>query len=247
MDKPLTTTLIRTIYSDQLSYIVVKFCNTSISFQFVPFVRKDETGKNVYDAQRAQTTTLNWDSAYALMKFGQDIINNSVTEGNIQINGNNSLITLEHKIDPMTNQPLTTISLSKNNSVIPFKFVNQQVSVKNSTTGQFQTSFIPAGLGAFTKMIEGYLTGINAERHLNKLTDDYVKSLEQDQPKQQFSSPQNAQQKFQPKKWTPNNNNSNNQWKQQKFNYQSQAPTSWETNTNQQFQNQSLSSYKINK
>lgn len=243
MDKPLTTTLIRTIYSEQLSYIVVKFCNTSISFQFVPFVRKDEQGKNVYDAQRAQTTTLNWDSAYALMKFGQDIINNTVTEGSIQINGNNSLITLEHKTDPMSNQPQTTISLTKNNSTIPFKFVNHQISVKNTITGQFQTSYIPAGLGAFTKMIEGYLTGINAERHLNKLTDDYVKSLEQEQPKQQQFQPQ--QQKFQPKKWTPNSNN--NQWKQQKFNYQSAAPTSWETNNQQQFQNQSLSSYKINK
>lgn len=243
MDKPLTTTLIRTIYSEGLSYMVIKFCNTSISFQFVPFVRKDEQGKNVYDTQRSQTTTLNWDSAYALLKFGQDIIDNKVTEGSIQVNGNQSTITLDHKTDQITNQPITIISLTKNNSTIQFKFSIQQVSVKNSITNQFQTSFIPAGLGAFIKMLEGYLTGINAERHLNKLTDDYVKSLEQaqEQPKQQFQPKQfnNTQQK----KWTPNS-----QWKSNpKYNFSQSAPTSWETNTQQpqQFQNQSLSSYKI--
>lgn len=244
MDKPLTTTLIRTIYSEQMSYMVIKFCNTSISFQFVPFLRKDEQGKNTYDTQRSQTTTLNWDSAYAILKFGQDIIDNKFTEGSIQINGNQSIITLEHKIDPMTTQPITTISLTKNNSTIPFKFTTQQVSVKSSITNQFQTSFIPAGLGAFIKMIEGYLTGINADRHLNKLTDDYVKSLEQTQ--EQTSQPKQFQSKqpfTQNKKWTPNNNNQ--QWKQQKYNYSQNPPTSWETNTNQQFQNQSLANYKI--
>lgn len=235
--KTMTTTLIRTIYSDNMSYIVMKFCNTSLSFQFVPFVRKDEQGKNVFDQLKAQTTTINWDSAFAFYKFGQDIISNQITDGTIQVNGNNSLLTIEHHSTPHE----TIFSLSKNGTTIPFKFSTTQATVQDAT-GLRKQIIIDSGLGAFIKTMDGYLTGINADRHLNKLTDDYVKSLEQlPEPQPKFQQSQPKYQQSQQKKWTPNP-----QWKQQpKYNYQSAQPVSWETNTNQS--QQSLSTYKIQK
>lgn len=234
MEKQATTTLIRTIYSDGLSYCVIKFYNTSLAFQFVPFQRKDETGKNVYDTTRSQSTTITADSAYTLFQFGTEILEGKIKDGQVTVNGNNSQLTLE------TNSVLqsTTFTISKNGQVIPFKFAVSTISTQENGIPTQRT--IQAGLGSFTKMLEGYLTGINADRHLNKLTDDYVKSLEttdqQTQPKPTFT-----QQKppYQKKQW-----NNNQQWKKPFNNYNQNPPTSWET---QQPNQQNFSSYKINK
>ena len=231
--KQATTTLIRTIYSDGFSYVVIKFYNTNLAFQFVPFQRKDETGKNIYDQTKAQSTTITQDSAYALFKFGTDLLEGKIQEGQISVNGNQSTITIEKKFGPTGLE--TVLSITKNGQVIPFKFTTQTAVVKEN--GQSVQKFIDSGLGSFTKMLEGYLTGINSDRHLNKLTDDYVKSLEQTetppQPKQNnYQKPYNNSQK---KPWQQNN------WKkpqQQPYNPTFTAPNSWETQQN-------LSSYKV--
>lgn len=236
--KQATTTLIRTIYSEGFSYVVIKFYNTSLAFQFVPFMRKDETGKNIYDTTKGQSTTVTQDSAYALFKFSSDILSGTVQEGIITINGNNSVLTVERKFGPTGFE--TIFSITKNNITIPFKFATQIVVLKEN--GQPVQKVIDAGLGSFNKMLEGYLTGINADRHLNKLTDDYVKSLESSE---QTSSPQrppqqqnNFKSSYQKKQWQSNNN-----WKKQSQpynNFNSQQPNSWETQ-------QALSSYKVQK
>lgn len=232
--KQATTTLIRTIYSEAQSYIVIKFYNTSLAFQFVPFQRKDETGKNIFDSTKAQSTTISQDSAYSIYQFGTDILNGKIQEGVLQLTGNNSIITLERKFSP--NGFETIISLSKNGQTIPFKFATNSVSVKEN--GVFKQTQIDSGLGSFTKMIEGYLSGINSDRHLNKLTDDYVKSLEEQKP----TTPQTQQPAYQQKpqyqqkkQW-----NNNTQWK--KPNYQfNQQPQSWESAP------QNISNYQLQK
>lgn len=236
--KQATTTLIRTIYSEGYSYVVIKFYNTNLAFQFVPFLRKDETGKNIYDVAKAQSTTITQDSAYALFKFGSDILSNLLQEGTISVNGNNSVISIEKKFGPSGIE--TILSITKNGITIPFKFSTQIAIVKEN--GQQVQKLIDSGLGSFVKMLEGYLTGINSDRHLNKLTDDYVKSLENSQEQNQPQSMpqrQNNYQKntFQKKPWQSQNN-----WKKQSQQpeYSQQFTNSWETQQN-------LSSYKVQK
>ena len=53
---------------------------------------------------------------------------------------------------------------------------------ENTGIGQVITNdeIIEAGLGVFLKTVEGYLTGINADRHLDKLTEDFAKLMNGD-------------------------------------------------------------------
>ena len=180
------------------------------------------------------STTVSQDSAFALYKFGTDIIQEKISEGSIQITGNNSIITLERKFSVSGFE--TTISLSKNGQTIVFKFATNTVSVKDN--GVFKQTQIESGLGSFIKMLEGYLSGINADRHLNKLTDDYVKSLEEQKPAVPTQQPpQYKNNNYQKKQWQPNNN-----WQQKKQNYQfNQQPQNWES------PQQNISSYQLQK
>lgn len=86
-------------------------------------------------------------------------------------------------------------------------------------------------------MLEGYLSGINSDRHLNKLTDDYVKSLEEQKPAQP-AQPQYKNNNYQKKQWQPNP-----QWQAKKQNYQfNQQPQTWESQNQQ-----NLSNYQLQK
>ena len=44
--------------------------------------------------------------------------------------------------------------------------------------GQFVSKIIECGLKSFKGILDGYLSGINADRHLDKLTDDFIKAQE---------------------------------------------------------------------
>lgn len=179
-----TSTQIRNLYSDGLSYMNIKFYNTDLSFKLSPFTGKDAGGKNHYDSAKGQTTTVNFEGAYALYKVAKDIIDGKYNEISVNIPCNGASITLERK--PGQDGKIDTFfTISKNNTTIPFKFQTIQQQVKEN--GNVITKTIESGLGAFAKTIEGYLTGINADRHLDKLTDDYAKT-------QQGSNQQNSYQ-----------------------------------------------------
>lgn len=231
-NKTNTLTQIRTIYSEGYSYVTIKFYNMSLLMQFVPFVSKDPSGKNIYDVMRSQSTTINWDGAYTLYKFGKDIIEGNILEGNVQLACNNSSLVLERKVGMNGYETLFTIN--KNGTSISFKFTTQVINIKEN--GQYITKTIESGLGAFIKTLEGYLTGINSARHLNKFTDDYIKmqsgSTNDQTKRQDLNKPQyNNYQK--------NKYQKNNQWNKNNYNYNH---PSWETqNPNQQ----NISSYKI--
>jgi len=166
-----TSTQVRNFYSDGMSYINIKFYKMLLSFNFVPFVSKDTTGKSTYNPEAGMLTTVNWEGAYALYKTAMDIIENKVVSANIVVPCNQgTTLTLESK-DPSN----TTFIITKNGGSIPFKFATQTRQDKDSG-GNSVTTIIQTGLGAFASTLKGYLEGINADRHLDKLTEDYAKS-----------------------------------------------------------------------
>lgn len=171
-----TSTQIRNLYAEGMSYMRIMFYNTSLSFALYPFITKDSFGHSQYDTKHGQQTTVDFAGAFALYQVSRDIIDGKINETRLNIPCmSNALITLERRASQ--NGGMETIfSISKNSVIIPFKFqtIEQQVTVN----GQSTTKIIESGLGALMKTIEGYLTGINADRHLDKLTEDYVKSLE---------------------------------------------------------------------
>lgn len=179
MAKTNTSTQIRSLYSDGMSCLNISFYNTNLSFRFYPFVSKDATGKSSYDLQHGVNTTVNFEGAYALASVADDIIDGKVMETSTEIPcAAGASLRLERR-QAMDGPMETIFTITKNGQMIPFRFSTMQQQIK--VNGQIQTKIIETGLGALRKTIEGYLTGINAERHLNKLTDDFAKSQEDSQ------------------------------------------------------------------
>ena len=219
--KTSTSTQIRNMYSDGMSYMNIKFYNTSLSFQLYPFTGKDQNGTSNYDTRNGQQTTVNFEGAYALYRVANDIIQNKVQQTSVSIPCNGASLLLERKLG-MNGQMETVFSITKNNMTIPFRFntITQQIN----QNGQIQTQTIEVGLGAFAKTIEGYLTGINADRHLDKLTEDFAKLQEanaQQQPQQ--NNQQRPQYNNNNRKRYNNNYGGNNNYQrpQQSYNQQS--------------------------
>lgn len=184
-----TTTQIRNLYSEGMSYLNIKFFNTNLCFSFYPFVNKDNTGRSTYDMKNGVSTTVNFEGAYALYDTAKNIIDGKITECDLPIPcAAGANLKLERKMGP--NGVMETLfSISKNGANISFRFpvVNMQVKTDN---GQFMMKSVESGLGAFMKTVEGYLNGINADRHLDKLTDDYVKTVQDNNQGQQPSGGQ---------------------------------------------------------
>lgn len=254
-----TSTQIRNMYSEGISYMNIKFFNTNISFQFAPFVSKDATGRSTYDQQKALMTTANFDGAFALFKTASDIINGKEAAQGALLNvpcGSGAAIILERKMG-QSGQMETYIIISKNNANIPFRFNTHQIQIKEN--GQMVTKVIESGLGTFVKTLEGYLTGINADRHLDKLTDDFIKSKEGQpaaggnggnsnsfQTGSGYQKPWQNNGGYQKKPWQGNNNGGYKKpWQNNNNNGGGQPPqqqNSWESKQPNQ---QNMSTYQI--
>lgn len=220
--KTTTSTQIRNMYSDGMSYMNIKFYNTSLSFQLYPFTGKDQSGRSNYDTRNGQQTTVNYEGAYALYRVANDIIQNKVQQTSVSIPCNGASLLLERKLG-MNGQMETIFSITKNNMTIPFRFNTIQQQVNQN--GQIQSQTIEVGLGAFAKTIEGYLTGINADRHLDKLTEDFAKANEgapqqTQQPQQQRPQYSNNRPRYNNNKYGGNSyqrQNNQNNFNQQSF------------------------------
>lgn len=166
-----TSTQIRTFYSDQ-SCLTIKFYNTNLSFHFHPALPPQPDGRRKYDTNNTVITTVEFAGAYALYKAACDILEEKTTDLSLEVNGGK-----DAKLQLNRSNNETTFSIIKNGVTVPFKFDSTQI--QETVNGVMQVKQIEMGLGAFMKTIEGYLTGINADRHLDKLTEEYTKLQEQ--------------------------------------------------------------------
>lgn len=226
-----TSTQIRNFYSDGMSYMNVSFFNTNLSFKFHPFIRKNPNGRDEYDLKNGINTTVNFEGAYALYQAANDIINSKINEINLPIPcAAGAVLTLERKIGQDGNME-TIFSISKNNMIIPFKF--KTVLYQTKENGQIVTKIIECGLGSFAKTIEGYLTGINSDRHLDKLTDDFIKAQQNNGGNQQQGYQNNGYKKNYGNngyRKPYNGNNQNNQFNNQ-GNFNNSDPQHQDFNT----------------
>ncbi len=169
-----TSTQIRNMYCDGVSYLNISFYNTNLSFRFYPFLGRDNVGKTTYDLKNGQNTTVNFEGAFALYQAAKDIIEGKSKESLLTIPcAAGATLTLERKAG-QNGQMETILAINKNNQFIPFVFQTATQQVKDDH-GKVETKVIETGVGVLLKTIEGYLTGINADRHLDKLTEEYAK------------------------------------------------------------------------
>lgn len=197
--KTSTSTQIRNFYSEDMSYMNIKFYNTSLSFQLFPFLEKGTDDRSKYDMRNGQQTTVSYEGAFALYQASKDIIDGKANEMSIEVECLEAKIKLERKLAP-TGKMETIFTLSKKNVDIPFKFKTIDIQVREQ--GQLITKQIEVQLGAFMKTIEGYLNGINADRHLDKLTADFANANDQSKMNKHNNMPG----QFQPNQYRPYNN-----------------------------------------
>lgn len=234
-----TSTQIRNFYSEEMAYMNISFFNTNLSFRFYPYVQKDQSGRSTYDMKNGINTTVNFEGAYALWDAAKGIIEGRINEMNLPIPcAAGAELTLERKLGQ--NGSMETIfSISKNNMTIPFKFRVSTYQTKEN--GQVVTRVVECGLGAFMKTIEGYLTGINADRHLDKLTEDFVKLQENNGGN---NGGNNQYQNNGNNSYKKNYNNNNNGYRRQYNNYGG-GNGNQNTYGNNSSRQQNYSSYQI--
>jgi hypothetical protein len=212
-DKTRTTTVtqIRNLYSEGMSYMNIRFFNTNLCFHFYPFISRDNSGHSSYDLKNGLSTTVNFEGAYALYYIANAIIEGKIKEINHNIPcAAGANLNLQCKTS-INGEPDVIFSINKNNTNISFRFKVIAEHIKN---GQDQPSiqYIHYGLGAFMRTVGGYLDGINADRHLDKLTEDFVKSIQDgsEQPEQNQSQPQQFNNR-------QNNNQQNNNYRNNNY------------------------------
>jgi len=151
-----------------------KFYNTSFAIALYPFLNKDENGRSNFDNKNGVATTISYEGASALSQVCGKILEGSVNEVSIGIPCFNATMLLERKLNA-AGQLQTTLIITKNNITVTFPFMTMPIQVTEN--GVPVTKTIEAALGAFKSTLDGYLGGINADRHLDKFTEDYVKTL----------------------------------------------------------------------
>lgn len=241
-NKTATSTQIRNLYSDGMSYLNISFFNTNLAFRFYPFSGKDQNGRSSYDLKAGQNTTVNFEGAYALYQVSKDIIDGKVNSTNLPIPcAGGASLTLERKLS-QDGKMETLFTINKNGISIPFKFqtINQQVN----ENGSIITRTIESGLGAFMKTIEGYLNGINADRHLDKLTDDYIASQNNADTNSSNTKPNNQYSNSNGNNYRNNNNGYRKPYNNGNGNYNKRPYNNYQNNQYPQKQ-QNLSDYNI--
>ena len=236
-NRPSTSTQIRNMYSEGYSCLNIRFYNTNLSFQWYQFTGKDQAGRAQYDSKTGQQTTVNVEGAYALYHVAKEILEGKVQETNVTVQCLSAQIILERK-RAMNGEYETFLTISKNGVTIPFKFqsIVQQVREPN---GQITTKQVDTGLGALMKTIEGYLTGINADRHLDKLTEEYIRHQESQQSMQNPGNVPKNNNKYR-NNYNPNRNNYNGNKRPYNNQYNNnQSNNGWNP------QSQNLSSYEL--
>ena len=233
-----TSTQIRNLYSDGVSCMNMKFYNTNLGFHLYPYIGKDQNGRSTYDTKNGQQTTVSYDGAFALYQMCHQIIEGKIQEGIITVPCVGASITLERKLG--LSGPETVFSLTKNNVNIPFRFQTIQQQIKEN--GNVVTKIIESGVGAFMKTIEGYLTGVNADRHLDKLTEEYAALNNTNQHNGGNNNAQQPQPQNNNYRQNNNNNYRRNNYNNGNNNYNNNRNNNrnWNNNRNQNFNDYSL-------
>lgn len=238
--KTTTSTQIRNMYSQGKSYLNIKFFNTNLAFSFYPFTQMGANGRSQYDMKNGQITTVDYEKAFVLYRTANDILDGKIIEGSVNIPCNDATLVLERKM--VNGKPETTFTIIKNHVSIPFVFAvyEQQVKSKDQV---IMTNYVEGGLGVFMETLHGYLTGINADRHLDKLTEDFINA--QNNPQQQNNNT-NFNNGF--KKNYGNNNYNKKPYQNQNYNYNNKNYNNQNNNNRPSWGNntQSMSDFQIN-
>lgn len=164
------STYIRSIYCPGSAGMMMWLFNTNLTLGFIPWVEKGYAGFNQYDKRKFLSTTIDYGKASGLYQIAMKIIQEKL-DGQIQheIPCNKANLLFEYK--PGDNGKMQSyLTIDKNGERITLEFCTDFCYVKEN--GKMVVKTIHTGLGVFAMTLEGYLKGVGASRHLNKLTEE---------------------------------------------------------------------------
>jgi hypothetical protein len=148
--------------------------NDSGQYQSNQHINQHISNQYPYQQQQVNPNTLNQYNLgqHAPMHSDRFIqSNNQATQSNHQAApGNHQAIQNSHQVT-QGNQMTAYLTITQNNEAISFKFSTHEVQVRENN--QTVTKIIQSGLGVFALTVYGYLIGVGADIHLNKLPEDY--------------------------------------------------------------------------
>jgi hypothetical protein len=163
-------THIRNLYSEGFSALRISYFKTNLVFSFIPYTGKDYRGLSQYSTTKFLSTSVNYDAASFFYLIAKQIIEGEATQMWAELPClNNAALIFEHKPDE-NNQMATYLVINKNNEMIPFRFATHEYKIVEN--GQMTNKLVQTGLGVFVSILDGYLTGIGADLHLSKLSEE---------------------------------------------------------------------------
>ena len=177
--KKAINTDIRIFYSSESS-LKMSFFNANISFSFCRDFRKNNPGYSQYDSMKYLATTVNYAGAFFLYKTAMSIVNGTNYKNEVVAvlkRGNVALI-LEYKPNEHSHM-VASLTIDNTKQAISYNFSPHSYQVKED--GRIITKILQSELGAFALTIRGYLTGVGADRHLEKLPADYENTQDENQ------------------------------------------------------------------
>ena len=162
------------ICSPGFAYLELSYYKTRLTFDFAPWLSRDNTGRDYYCKRTRQSTTVDYDGAKLFYQIAKAIIDGSSADKQVETVlscKRGAELIFEYKPEN-DGQMMAYLTISKNKKSIPFIFpLHQYYEVDEK--GQRVTKVIQRGLGTFAKVMQGYLIDFCNDYSLNRLPEGF--------------------------------------------------------------------------
>ena len=173
------STYVRILRSPGYSSLLIFYYGERLTFSFAPYLGEDYKGHHQYSQSEFLRTTFDYEAAVCLYLIAKSISDGKDPENQRHFVRNIYNMTLTFEYRPDENNEMSaylTIANKDNNKTIQFKFETHPYKVMEK--GQMVEKVIQSGVGVLVKTLNGYLSGIGANNHLNKFTDEELENLQ---------------------------------------------------------------------
>lgn len=174
-----TSTQVRTFFGDNV-YLGTKLYNNMFSVSIHTCTGRDQNQKPLWDI--GILFSLRYEDTAALAEACKIVTENPMEpkEVHLVIPGNEKMFRFDCADNPATGFT-AVLSIAKGNQKSEFVFSYNEIDVSKRMpdgSSQMVKVRIQSQLVAFLRTLNGYLEGINTDRHLDKMTDDYARMQE---------------------------------------------------------------------
>lgn len=174
-----TSTQVRTFFGDNV-YLGTKLYNNMFSVSIHTCTGRDQNQRPLWDL--GALFSMKYEDGAALAEACKIVVADPLNpkEVHLAIPGNEKVLRFDCADNPATGFT-AVLSVTKGNVKSDFPFSYTEIDVSDRTpdgTPVMRKVRIQSQLIAFYRTLSGYLEGINTDRHLDKMTEDYARMQE---------------------------------------------------------------------